>query len=321
VTKPRIGFIGLGVMGTPMARHLATAGYAMTVMDIDPTLGEALAAEGANVRAVKGAAEVGASSDIVLTMLPSGEPVREIAVGAGGLIETLRPGSLLLDTSSSEPWFTQATAKQLAGAGIAMVDAPVSGAEWGAKAAELVFMVGGADDDVARVAPLLDIMGKAHFHLGGVGAGHIMKSLNNLVTAVTFMATGEVLLAGKRAGLDPDVMVDVLNLSTGGSWISQTHFKQRIFNRAFDDPFRLALMVKDIGIALRAAADTGIAMPLAQEAGSHWRDIAENQPQSASVSCLIAGMEERAGIELTPGRADYRAPTHLDEQASLNSND
>lgn len=302
--KPAIGFIGLGVMGAPMARHLAAAGYQLTVMDLDRTIAEALAAESPAISAVFTVAEIGAASDIVLTMLPSGEPVQQTAVGPGGLIETLRPGSLILDTSSSEPWFTQETAKRLAEAGIAMVDAPVSGAEWGAIAAELVFMVGGADEDVARVVPLLDIMGKARFHLGPVGAGHIMKSFNNLITSVTFMATGEALLAGKRAGLDPDVMIDVLNLSTGGSWVAQTHFKQRIFSRSFDDPFKLALMVKDIGIALQAADGTGVAMPLAQETGRQWRKIAQGQSDDASVSRMIAGMEERAGVELTLGRTE-----------------
>lgn len=302
MTKPAIGFIGLGVMGMPMARHLATAGYRLTVMDIDPAPGEQLAKAFPAVTAVDGAAEVGLASDIVVTMLPSGEPVRQTALGPGGLVETLLPGSLVLDTSSSEPWLTRETAQGLAQAGIAMVDAPVSGAEWGAIAAELVFMVGGADADVARVAPLLDIMGKARFHLGPVGAGHIMKSLNNLITSVTFMATGEALLAGKSAGLDPDVMIDVLDVSTGGSWVARTHFKQRIFNRAFDDPFKLALMVKDIGIALEAAESTGVAMPVAQEMARQWRAIAQEQEEGASVSRMIAGLEAREGIELTPGR-------------------
>lgn len=302
MTKPAIGFIGLGVMGMPMARHLAAAGYRLTVMDIDPAPGEQLAKAFPAVTAVDGVAEVGLASDIVVTMLPSGEPVRQTALGPGGLVETLLPGSLVLDTSSSEPWLTRETAQGLAQAGIAMVDAPVSGAEWGAIAAELVFMVGGADADVARVAPLLDIMGKARFHLGPVGAGHIMKSLNNLITSVTFMATGEALLAGKSAGLDPDVMIDVLDLSTGGSWVARTHFKQRIFNRAFDDPFKLALMVKDIGIALEAAESTGVAMPVAQEMARQWRAIAQGQEEGASVSRMIAGLEAREGIELTPGR-------------------
>jgi 3-hydroxyisobutyrate dehydrogenase-like beta-hydroxyacid dehydrogenase len=298
MTRPSIGFIGLGVMGSPMAGHLAGAGYAMTVMDLNHAVAEAMAAEHDAVAAARTAREVGERSDIVITMLPSGKPVQDIAIGAGGLIEGLRAGALLLDTSSSEPWFTTATAEKLGGAGIAMVDAPVSGAEMGAKAAELVFMVGGADADVARVLPLLDVMGKHRFHLGPLGAGHIMKSLNNLITAVTFMATGEGLIAGKRAGLDPARMIDVLNLSTGMSWTSQTHFKQRIFNRQFDDPFKLDLMVKDIGIALDVAKARDIDLPLSSETARLWRAIQAGQPVGASVSRLIAGMEENAGVEL-----------------------
>lgn len=298
MTLPSIGFIGLGVMGAPMARHLAGAGYSMTVMDLNHAVAEAIAAEHAAVTAVRTAREVGERSDIVITMLPSGKPVQDIALGTGGLIEGLRAGALLLDTSSSEPWFTTATAEKLAEVGIAMVDAPVSGAEMGAKAAELVFMVGGAEADVARVLPLLDVMGKHRLHLGPLGAGHIMKSLNNLITAVTFMATGEGLIAGKRAGLDPAKMIDVLNLSTGMSWISQTHFKQRIFNRQFDDPFKLDLMVKDIGIALEVAKAREVDLPLSSETARLWRAIQAGQPVGASVSRLIAGMEESAGVEL-----------------------
>ena len=123
-------------------------------------------------------------------------------------------GALVLDTSSSEPWLTEATARRLADAGVAMVDAPVSGAEWGAKAAELVFMCGGAAADVERVRPLLEVMGKAVFHLGPIGAGHAMKCLNNLVTAINFVAVAEGLAIGKRYGLDPAAMVDWSRTST-----------------------------------------------------------------------------------------------------------
>jgi 3-hydroxyisobutyrate dehydrogenase len=167
-----------------------------------------------------------------------------------GLIEGFGGGELLIDTSSSEPWFTLETAKALRNKNVAVVDAPVSGAEWGAKAAELVFMVGGSEASVARAKPLFDVMGKQMFHLGPVGSGHSMKSINNLITAMTLLATSEGLALGSKLGLDPNVMTDVLNVSTGMSWVSQTHIKQRITNRAFDDPFKLELMVKDIRIAM-----------------------------------------------------------------------
>lgn len=301
MSLPTLCFIGLGVMGSPMARHLAAAGHAMRVFDLDPGAGEALAGEFAQVEAARSPAEAAADADIAITMLPNGRVVNAVVTGEGGLASAMKPGSLLLDTSSSEPWLTRETARALAEKGIAMVDAPVSGAEAGAKAGELVFMVGGAEGDVARVAPLLEIMGSHNFHLGPLSAGHVMKSLNNLVTAVTFMATAEGLLAGKRAGLDPDRMIDVLNLSTGGSWVGRTHFQQRIFNRAFDDPFKLGLMVKDIGIALRVAEETGLEMPISEHSARLWSEIEDSEGAASSVSRMIAGMEARAGTELTPG--------------------
>ncbi len=141
-----------------------------------------------------------------------------------------------------------------------MVDAPVSGAEAGAKNAELVFMIGGDPAAVARVQPLFAVLGKSQFHLGPIGSGHAMKSINNLITAITFLATAEGLVIGRSYGLDPAVAVDVLNVSTGMSWISRTHIAQRILTRRFDDPFKLDLMVKDIDIALRIAADAGLDM-------------------------------------------------------------
>ena len=220
-----------------------------------------MAAAHPGVRVASTPKAVAEAADIVITMLPSGEYVRDVTLGGGGLIEGFAPGSILLDTSSCEPWITVETAAALAEVGVDMVDAPVSGAQAGAIGAELVFMVGGGDDAVARVSPLLDILGKQAFHLGPVGAGHAMKCINNLITAMTFMATAEGLTIGTRFGLDPEVMTDVLNVSTGMSWISKTHIKQRITNRAFDDPFRLELMVKDIGIASGVGGTRGTHPP------------------------------------------------------------
>lgn len=296
-----IGFIGLGVMGAPMAGHLARAGHALTVLDADAerTRGVAQKIGG---RAARTPAEVAAASDIVVTMLPDGRVVQQVALGDDGLVQGLRKGALLLDTSSAEPWLTEATAAGIAKAGATMVDAPVSGAAWGAEAAELVFMVGGSDADVARVMPLLQRMGKAQHHLGGLGAGHAMKCLNNTITSMTFLATAEALVAGKRYGLDPEAMIDVLNQSTGGSWITQTHFKQRIFNRTFDDPFKLSLMLKDIGIALQLARDTATPMALSGLGQQLWRMADQVAGPGASVSELVRWVEKTGGAELTPGR-------------------
>ncbi len=297
----RLGFIGLGVMGGPMAGHLAAAGYPMTVYDIDQAAMERLLAAHPQARAAPSPRAVAEAADIVITMLPSGREVRETALGQGGLLEGLRAGSLLLDTSSAEPWLTREVAERLGGIGVAVVDAPVSGAEAGAKAAELVFMVGGATEDIERVRPLLEVMGKAIFHLGPVGSGHVMKSINNLITAVTLTATTEGLLAGTLSGLDPEVMNQVLDVSTGQSWVSLTHFRQRIFNRRFDDPFKLDLMKKDMDIAMRVAADADLEMPVAAFTREAWAEVQAAAPRAASVSWLVRALEDRAGVELKPG--------------------
>ncbi|CAN5340972.1 3-hydroxyisobutyrate dehydrogenase [soil metagenome] len=303
----RIGFVGLGVMGRPMAGHLSRAGYPLTLHDATPGLAHAVADELPGSRASDSLVELAAQSDIVITMLPNGEVVRQVVTGAGGLLDGLAAGALLLDTSSCEPWLTQRTAETLRQRGVAMVDAPVSGAQWGAQAAELVFMVGGAQADVERVRPLLDVMGRAVFHLGGVASGHAMKCINNCITAMTLENTAEGLVAGKRYGLDPKVMVDVLNVSTGGSWITQTHFHQRVFNRAFDDPFKLELMLKDVGIAVQLARETATPVPIWGVGQQLWRMADHAAGAGASVSELVRWVENQSGTALTPGAAE-RAP-------------
>lgn len=295
-----IGFIGLGVMGAPMAGHLARAGHRLTVLDIDRAVTARVAGE-IGAQAAATAAEVARASEVIITMLPNGEVVQQVVLGDGGVLQGVRPGALLLDTSSAEPWLTEKTAAALAERGATMVDAPVSGAAWGAAEAKLVFMVGGAAADVARVRPLLQLMGRSIHHLGGLGCGHAMKCLNNCITAMTFAATSEALVAGKRYGLDPKAMVDVLNESTGGSWITQTHYHQRIFNRSFDDPFKLALMRKDVGIALQLARQTASPMPMAGLGQQLWAMAEHAAGPGASVSELVRWVEQLSGTELTPG--------------------
>lgn len=298
--KERIGFIGLGVMGLPMAGHLAAAGYGLSVYDIDPRPPRKLRKVHPEVVVEKSARAVATASDIVITMLPSGREVRDTVFGASGLLEGIAKGSLLLDTSSSEPWYTREIATGLGAAGVAVVDAPVSGAEAGAMAAELVFMVGGDPGPVRRVRPLLKVLGKKTFHLGGVGAGHVMKSINNLITAVTFLATAEGLVIGRSYGLDAAVMNDVLNLSTAMSWISRNHIPQRILTRKYDDPFKFDLMVKDINIALQVAADRKLEVPLASRTRELWQQTQAKLPRGRSVSELVRALEIQNGVELVP---------------------
>jgi 3-hydroxyisobutyrate dehydrogenase len=298
--KPRIGFIGIGIMGTPMSGHLAQAGYNLTVLDINTAAAKKVAAAHDGVQLAQSPKEVAQNSDIVITMLPSGKFVQDVALGDAGLIEGFSAGSLLLDTSSCEPWLTVETAAALASKGVDMVDAPVSGAQPGAQAATLVFMVGGSKEAVARVTPLFEILGEKMFHLGPVGSGHAMKCINNMTTAMTFMATTEGLAIGKKFGLNPDVMTDVLNVSTGMSWISQTQIKQRITNRKFDDAFKLELMVKDVGIAMKLAGDLDLPLPLSGLGHNLWKAADKHAGKGSSISDMVKWLEQMTGTVITP---------------------
>jgi 3-hydroxyisobutyrate dehydrogenase len=303
-----IGFIGLGVMGVPMARHLGEAGHRVHGYDVAPQALKRLCDAHAAARACASAREAASGADVVFTMLPNGRVVRDVVLGEQGVADGLRTGALLVDASSSEPWLTRETAAALQARGASMIDAPVSGAAWGAEAAELVFMVGGALADVQLARPLLEAMGKQVFHLGPLGAGHTMKCLNNLVTAMTLTATAEALVVGTRCGLDPTVMTDVLDASTGGSWISRTHIRQRVISRRFDDPFKLELMLKDIGIALGVARDAGVAMPLAEAGHPLWQAADRAQGAGASVSELVRWIEQRCGVDIVSGGLPMDSP-------------
>jgi 3-hydroxyisobutyrate dehydrogenase len=294
----RIGFIGLGVMGAPMAGHLLAAGHPLTVHDLSHEALRRFIDAHPAADAASTPARLAATSDVVITMLPNGCEVERVALGAEGLVDALAPGALLLDTSSSEPWLTRRTAQALAARGIEMVDAPVSGAQAGAQSAQLVFMIGGDAAAVARATPILRRMGRALFHLGPLGAGHTMKCINNLITALNFLAAAEGLVIGKRCGLDPAAMNAVLNESTGMSWVTQNHVAQRILSRQFDDPFKLELMVKDIDIALTLAREAGLPLPVSALGEQLWRAALAETGAGGNVSELFRWVERRTRTEI-----------------------
>jgi 3-hydroxyisobutyrate dehydrogenase len=297
-SRERLGFVGLGIMGHPMAGHLAAAGYELTVYDLDPAVAQRVKGSFDNVVVASTAAEVAANAEVVITMLPDGNAVRNVTFGADGLAAGFRAGSLLLDTSSSQPWLTRQTATELAASGVDMVDAAVSGAQWGAQEADLVFMVGGSAESVARVAPILSILGRVHFHVGPLSSGHVMKCINNTITAMTFLATAEGLALGMRCGLDGTAMNNVLNESTGMSWITRNHIEQRILSRSFDDPFRLELMLKDIGIATALAKEQQVPMVLSGLGEELYRAAVAQPDRGESISEIARWVEQQMGTEI-----------------------
>lgn len=262
----RVGFIGIGRMGWPMARRLVEAGFAVAVQDAAPGRAADFArAHGGHAAA--SAAEAARGADAVVTMLPTSREVSEVVAA---IRDVLPRGAVVVEMSSGEPSATRAMAATLAERGIALVDAPVSGGVARAESGELAIMTGGDEGTLALVAPLLGAMGKAITRCGEVGAGQAMKALNNLVSAAGFLVSVEALLIGSRFGLDPATMVEVLNASTGMNNSTQRKLRQFVLSRGFDSGFGLDLMVKDLSIALQVGRETNTPAPLAAQTRELW---------------------------------------------------
>ncbi len=264
-----IGFVGLGMMGLPMAQRLRASGYGLLVHDVRPEVARSFAAEH-GATAVTSLAELAAACGAVITMLPNGAIVRTVVAGPGeGEGDSLLAGAdadtVLIDMSSSEPEGTRELGALVAERGTALLDAPVSGGVPKARSGELAILVGGPDDVVERCRPLFELLGNKVFHTGALGTGHAMKALNNLLSAAGLLATAEVLMMGTRFGLDPALMLEVLNASTGRNNSTERKFLPYVLTGAYDSGFSLDLMVKDLGIALGIALTTDTPAPLSRE--------------------------------------------------------
>ncbi len=259
----RVGFIGLGNMGLPMAANLVKAGQDIIVYDLNRGVVDNFVKEHGG-RPANGLVSVAENADLVITIVPTGKDVRRIALGDGGgdaLAAHMENGKLLLDMSSSDPTGSVDLAGLLREQGISFVDAPVSGGVKRAIDGSLAIMVGGDPADIERCQPLLDIMGGQIFQCGPVGSGHAMKALNNMLSAIGLAAAGEALLIGKKFGLDPAVMVDTINRSTGRNNATEVKFHQFVLNDNFASGFTNALMVKDLTTAQDLARATEVPAP------------------------------------------------------------
>ena len=256
-------------MGWPMAANLVKAGFAVQVADARAGQASKFAAE-AGGKAAASLRALGEAADVVITMLPTSAIVRSVLLDKNGVAAGLRPGAIVIDMSSGVPAETAAIAARLAAMGVAMLDAPVSGGVRKAVSGELAIMVGG-DGKVARqVDPVLRAMGRSVIRAGAIGSGQAMKALNNLVSAGGFLIAVEALLVGRKFGLDPAVMVDILNASTGMNNSTQVKFKQFVLSGSYNAGFTLDLMVKDIGIALDVAQGLGVNAPFAAQCRNIW---------------------------------------------------
>lgn len=270
-------------MGQPMAANLAAAGFSVQTFDLNGK---------GNRRSIREAAK---GAEALVTMLPDGDAVREAVLEA---LPALRPGTVVIDMSSSDPAATRALATALYAKGVKIVDAPVSGALAGAKEGTLAIMVGGEEEVVRKVSPILEKLGNQIFHVGPVGAGHAVKALNNYLGAAGTLAGFEMLLVARAFGLEPKPMLAAINASTGRNYTTERKIPLQVLTGAFASGFKLALMAKDVAIAAGLARDLGVEAPYLTKTLKLWRAAQKQLRADADHTEIFHFLERRQ----TPSR-------------------
>jgi 3-hydroxyisobutyrate dehydrogenase len=271
--RPRVGFVGLGNMGWPMAHNLAQAGFALVVHDADASRRARFAAE--HVGSAEGASAADfAPAEVVVTMLPDDRAVAEVVLRwDGGIASALTRGAVVVDMSSSNPVATRALGDQLAPDGIELIDAPVSGGITRAADGTLSIMIGtDSEQAVAKARPVLEVLGGRLFRTGPRGSGHAMKALNNFLGAAAYTTLAEALRIGEFFGLDPETMLEVINNSTGRSFNSEVVFPQDVVSGRYGTGFALGLLAKDAGIAAALADTADVDAPACRLVAGRWAE-------------------------------------------------
>jgi len=255
----KVGFVGLGIMGRPMARNLLAAGYELVVHNRSRGKAEGLAEEGASV--ADNPKEVAESCETVITMLSDSPQVEEVLAGENGVFEGVWEGALLVDMSTISPVVAKELAAEARERGASMLDAPVSGGEPGAEAGTLSIMVGGSVENFDRAQPLFEVMGTTVVHVGDSGTGQVVKACNQIVVALTIEAVSEALVLGSKAGVDPAKVIEVLSGGMAGNKVMEVR-GEKFLKHEFDPGFKLELHRKDLGIALAAGREYGVPLPV-----------------------------------------------------------
>lgn len=283
-----VGFVGVGAMGDPMSARIAAAGFDTVIHDADPERATAVA--GAGPRRAGDLDQV-AAADVVVLMLPGSDAV-EAALLDAGLLDRLAPGTVLLDMSSSDARRTLALGSTVAERGVAFADAPVSGGVARAGSGELTAIVGADEELLARIEPLLRTMASNVFRVGGLGSGHAAKALNNLLSATGLLISVEAVEAGRRFGIDPHTLLDLVNVSTGMNHATKTKVDRYVLSRRFDSGFRAELMLKDLRLAAAICEDEGLGTDLARAVTEQW---------GAATAQLPPGADQTEVAEVTAG--------------------
>ena len=291
-----VGFIGLGIMGKPMAKNLMEAGYDLVVHNRSPEKAEELAGEGATAAGTP--REVAEGCDVVITMLPDSPQVEEVLSGEGGVFEGVREGALIVDMSTISPVVTESLSASAKENGASLLDAPVSGGDVGAIEGTLSIMVGGSEKDFERAKPLFDVMGKTVTHVGPTGAGQVTKAANQIVVALTIEAVSEALVLGSKGGVSPEKILDVLGGGLAGNKVMEVK-REKFLSHNFDPGFRSELHHKDLGIALAAGREYGVALPVTAVVDQMLLTMRRKGWGGEDHSALLRIIEDQSGHEIS----------------------
>lgn len=258
--KPKVGFIGLGIMGAPMAKNLIRTGYSLTVFNRRREKAKAVAGESVSV--VDSPAQVAEHSDVIITIVTDSAAVEEVVAGSQGVIHGVKPGSLVVDMSTISPAVERKLNEELMSRSASLVDAPVSGGDVGAIKGTLAIMAGGDKQDFERARPLFEAMGKTITHCGPVGSGQLTKLCNQILVSVNLMGVSEAIVFARRNGLDPRKMIEAVEGGAAGSW-QLSNLGPKIIDRDFEPGFSIDLVQKDLRLVLEAAGQSATALPAA----------------------------------------------------------
>ncbi|MGC8811853.1 MAG: 2-hydroxy-3-oxopropionate reductase [bacterium] len=291
-----LGFIGLGIMGKPMAGHLVKAGHKVYVYDLNPAPVQELVAKGAV--GCQNSKEVAEKSEIIIIMVPDTPDVEQVLFGPAGVAEGVKKGSIVVDMSSISPIATKEFARKLADLGVEMLDAPVSGGQVGAENATLSIMVGGKGEIFERVKPIFELLGKNIVHIGGHGDGQTCKVANQIVVALTIEAVSEALVFASKAGADPKKVRQALLGGFAQSRILDLH-GERMINRSFKPGFRIQLHRKDLNLALQAARQLGVCLPSTAIAQELFNAVVAQEGDQLDHSAMVLALERLANHKVS----------------------
>jgi 2-hydroxy-3-oxopropionate reductase len=293
----RVGYIGLGIMGKPMARNLLKAGYSLVVHNRSRPAVDELVAAGA--LSAESPADVARQVDILFTNLPDSPDVEVVALGENGVVEGTHPGLIFVDHSTIKPASARHIAAVLGEKGVQCLDAPVSGGDVGAQQGTLAIMVGGPSDALEKVRPLFEVVGKKITHVGESGAGQIAKAANQIMVAAQMVAMGELLVFAKKSGADPERVVEAIQGGAAQCWTLDVK-PSRLFAGNREPGFKAYMQAKDLGIVLDTAREYGVPLPAAALQTQLFNAMLEMGLREKDNSAVIAVLEAMANIELLP---------------------